>query len=94
MAECNVEQGNQQPISSRGQARGLIAVWEETRRRRNRIWFGTDPTPGHSRATMVPQLHEMVSQNAIRVPGPRPYPMGRSLMGIMGPINHPSNYLV
>ena len=61
----------------RGRARGLIAVWEETRRERNRLRIRTCPTPGHGRAVTLALLNEMVARNASG-PGLRhPQPMER-----------------
>ena len=66
---------------SRGRVRELIAVWEEAKRRRDRIWLSTSPNLDHGRAATLELLSEVVAQNA-RTPGLRhPQPMGRGLAG-------------
>ena len=66
-----------------GRVRGLLAVWEEARRRRDRILIGTCLTLGHGRAATLALLSEMVVQNA-RAPSPRhPQLMGRGLAGMV-----------
>ena len=77
MIDQSLEPNDNQPVNYRGRARGLIAVLEETRRARNRLWLGTCLTPGHGRAATLVLFSEMVAQNA-RVPGLRhPQPMRR-----------------
>ena len=47
----------------RGRARGLLAVWEEERREKNRCWMNTCPTPGCGRAETLKLLTDMVTKN-------------------------------
>ena len=70
-----------QLTSYRGRARGLIAVWEETRRGRNGLWVNTCPTPGWGMVATLKFLREMVVQND-QVPGStQSQQMGRDLAG-------------
>ena len=65
--------------------RGLVAAWEEARRRRDRIWLSACLTPGHGRAATLALLSKMVAKNATRRPGDRNlHPMGRGLADING----------
>ena len=66
-------------------------VWEEARRKRDRIWLSKCPSPGQGRAATLALLSEMVAQNATRRPGDRNlHPMGRGLAGITSNTNGPS----
>ena len=47
----------------RGRARGLVAVWEEERREKNRCWMNTCLTPGCGRAETLKLLTDMVTKN-------------------------------
>ena len=77
MTDQNLKPHDQQLANYRGRVRGLLAVWQEMRRSRNRLWLSTCPTSGWGRTTTLTLLSEMVAQNA-RVPGLRnPQPMGR-----------------
>ena len=70
-------------MPSRGRVRGLLAVWAETRMKRERIWTSANTTLGHGRRATLALLSELVAQNTIRMPGPRnPHPMGRVLANI------------
>ena len=59
-----------------GRARGLIAVWEQTRRkeemrlRRGGIWIPMSETAGQDRVTTLAWLCEEPTCNAVRAPGP------------------------
>ena len=90
MMDQNSGSEDKQLVTSMGRARGLIVVWEEVKRRRDRIWLSTCPTLGHGRAGTLALLSEMVVQNA-KVPGLRhPQPMGRGLAGATDCANGPS----
>ena len=54
-----------------GRARGLVSVWEEERRKGNRLWINTCLAPRCSRAEMLKILMDMAIQNEWR-PGPGP----------------------
>ena len=87
MTDQNLKPGDNQLVISRSRARGLIAIWEEMRQIRNRIWLSTCPTLGHNRAAILALLSEMVAQNA-RASGLRhPQPMGRGFTGTSDGIN-------
>ena len=71
MTNQNMGSGGNQSLPSRGRAREFLAVWAEARMRRDRIWIGASPNPGHGRVATLALLSEMVVQNATRVPGTR-----------------------
>ena len=77
MTDQSLKPNDNQLVEYRGRTGGLIAIWEEMRRERNRIWLSTCLTLGHGRAVALVLLNELVAQNA-RAPGFRhPQPMGR-----------------
>ena len=86
--DWNLGPGDIQIVTSMGRVRGLVAVWEEARRKRDRIRFSTCPTLDHGRATTLALLSETVAQNATRRPGDRNlHSMGRKLAGITSNTN-------
>ena len=63
-----------------GRVRGLVLVWEEERRKRNRLWINTCLPPRCGRAEMLKILMDMATQNEQR---PRPGPsqdLGRGVI--------------
>ena len=76
-------------VRSRGRARGLIAIWEEMRERRNRIWVSVGLTPGHGRAATLALLSEMVAQNTTRTQALDLIQWGVGFTGVMNNINNP-----
>ena len=90
MTDQNLEQTGSHLVPSRGRVRVLMKIWEETRRRRDRIWLSVSPTLGCGRAATIALLSEMVAQNATRRPGNRnPHSMGRGLVDTNGDSNNP-----
>ena len=54
------------PVRCRGRARGLVAVWEEERRARNKWWLQNCLLPRCGRAKTLGMLTNMVSRHAQR----------------------------
>ena len=91
MTDQNLGPGDNQLVTSMGRVRGLVAVWKEAGRRRDRIWLNACPTLVHGRAATLALLSEMVAQNATRRPGDRNlHPMGRGLAGVTSNTSGPS----
>ena len=87
MTDCNLGPGDNQLVTSTGRVRGLLAVWEEARRRKDRIWLIACLTPGHGRATTLALLSEMVVQ---KLSEHQILDMGRGLAGITSNTNDTS----
>ena len=88
MTDQSLKPNDNQLVEYRGRARGLIAIREEMRRERNRLWISTCQTPGHGRAATLALLNEMVTQNA-KAPGFRhPQPIRRGFSETSDSINN------
>ena len=84
------------PLPPVGRARGLLAIWEQTRReeemriRRRDIWSPVSVTPDQGRVATLVLLSEAASRNGVRAPSPIPIQRrgrGRGLSALLP--NHP-----
>ena len=67
------------PVTCRGRSRGLILVWEEERREKNRLWLNTCLISGRGRAETSKALTDMVTKNEQRPGGGWVQAAGRGL---------------